>query len=61
MTDSWDFDHRPRRLRVTVIALAVVIVLVHVAWAFVLVRGCRSVRSAKYDPIRLRRFLALPT
>lgn len=38
MNDTWDFEHRPRRLRTTVIALAVLIVLVHIMWAIVLVR-----------------------
>ena len=51
MTDSWDFDHWPRRLRVTVIALAVVIVLVHVAWAFVLVRGDTGVTVGVADQL----------
>lgn len=51
MNDSWDFEHRPRRLRVTVIALAVLIILVHIAWAIVLVRGDTGVTIGIADQL----------
>ena len=51
MTGNWDFEHRPRRLRVAVIVLAVVIVLVHIAWAFVLVRGDTGVTVGVADQL----------
>ncbi len=51
MNDTWDFEHRPRRLRTVVLALAVLIVLVHVAWAIVLVRGDTGVSIGIADQL----------
>lgn len=51
MTESWDFEHRPRRLRIAVIALAVLIVLIHIGWAIVLVRGDTGVTIGIADQL----------
>lgn len=39
MTDDWDFEHRPRRMRRAVIAAAVLIIIIHSVWAVILVQG----------------------
>lgn len=49
MNDTWDFEHRPRRLRTAVLVVSVLIVLVHIAWAFVLVRGDTGVTVGVTD------------
>ena len=51
MNDNWDFEHRPRRLRIVVLTLSVLIVLVHVAWAIVLVRGDTGVSVGIADQL----------
>ena len=46
---TWDFDHRPRKMRRVVIALAVVTVIVHVIWAVILVQGDTGVTIGGAD------------
>ncbi|MEH6380942.1 MAG: PH domain-containing protein, partial [Dietzia cercidiphylli] len=49
--DHWDFEHRPRRLRIAVIALAILTVLAHVVWAVVLVRDDTGVTIGIADQL----------
>ena len=51
VNDGWDFEHRPRRLRITVIALAVLIMLAHIVWAVILVRGDTGVTFSVADQL----------
>ena len=46
---TWDFDHRPRKMRKVVIALAVLTVIVHVIWAVILVKGDTGVTIGAAD------------
>lgn len=46
---TWDFDHRPRRMRTIVIALAILIVIIHAIWAVILVRGDTGVTVGAAD------------
>lgn len=48
---SWEFDHRPRRMRTLVIALAVVIILIHAIWAIILVQGDTGVTVGVPDQL----------
>ncbi|MDO8393724.1 MAG: PH domain-containing protein [Dietzia sp.] len=47
----WDFEHRPRRLRIAVIALAILIILAHILWAIVLVRDDTGVTIGLADQL----------
>lgn len=51
MNDTWDFVHRPHRLRTAVLALSVLIVAVHTVWAVVLVRGDTGVAIGVADQL----------
>ncbi|MDX2355480.1 PH domain-containing protein [Dietzia sp. PP-33] len=49
--EIWDFEYRPRRLRIAVTALAILIVAVHIVWAVVLVRGDTGVTVGIADQL----------
>ncbi|MGN0100088.1 MAG: PH domain-containing protein [Dietzia sp.] len=51
MSGDWEFEHTPRRMRITVIALAVLIVVVHVIWAVILVDGDTGVTIGVPDQL----------
>ncbi|NLD85887.1 MAG: PH domain-containing protein [Actinomycetales bacterium] len=46
---TWDFDHRPLKMRKVVVALAVLTVIVHVIWAVILVKGDTGVTIGAAD------------
>lgn len=48
---TWEFEHRPRRLRHLLIALAVLIIVIHTIWAIILVRGDTGVTIGAADQI----------
>lgn len=51
MSGTWDFEHRPRRLRQAAIVLAALTVIVHVVWAIILVRGDTGVTIGTADQL----------
>lgn len=51
MNETWEFEHRPRRMRSTAIAVSVLIVIVHMVWAVVLVRGDTGVTIGLADQL----------